>query len=265
MPRAIWSGAISFGLINIPVKLFTAVSDRSVRFHQIDRRNGARVRQKRVNEVDGSEVPYGEIVKGYELAKGSYVTITEEDLASVAPETTHTIDLESFVDLADIDPVYYEGTYFVVPEKSAKPYALLVRAMEESGKVAIGRYVMRTKQYLAVLRPKDGVLLLSQMTYPDEITPAEEIPQLDEVHGVALSERELAMADQLIESLTTEFDPAALVDTYREQLMELIERKATGAEITPAAVGPGEDKVIDLMAALEASVKAAQLARRRSA
>ena len=264
MPRAIWSGSISFGLVNIPVKLYSAISEKNVRFNQLDRRNGARIKQMRVNAETGEEVPWDEIVKGYEVTKGNYVLVSDDDLAAFTPEVTHTLDLECFVDLDEIDPIFFDGAYHVAPEKAAKPYALLVRAMEASNKVAIAKFVMRSKQYLAALRPKDGSLVLSMMVYADEINPVEEIGEFDEVSKVEVQPKELAMANQLIESLSEPFDPEMFHDTYREQVLDLIDKKASGqeivAEITPA---PSADKVIDLMAALEASVAAAKTSRQR--
>jgi DNA end-binding protein Ku len=264
MPRAIWSGSISFGLVNIPVKLYSAISEKNVRFNQLDRRNGARVKMVRTNSETGDEVTWDDIVKGFEVSKGNYVLVTDDDLAAFAPEQSHSIDLECFVDLDEIDPIFFDGAYHVAPAKAAKPYALLVQAMEESNKVAIARFVMRSKQYLAALRPKDGTLLLSMMVYADEINAVDEIGEFDDVASVKVDQRELAMAGQLIESLSEPFDPAAFHDTYREQVLELIDRKAGGetivADTTPP---PSADKVIDLMAALEASVQAAKGSRTR--
>jgi DNA end-binding protein Ku len=265
VPRAIWSGSISFGLINIPVKLFSAVSEKSVRFNQIDTRNGARIRTRKVNAEDGSDVPADVIAKGYEVSKGRYVIVTEDELASLQPRATHTIDLEEFVDLDAIDPMYFDGAYWVAPDdRAAKPYTLLVEAMEQAGKVAVARFVMRAKQYVAVMRPRDGHLVLSMMVYDDEINPVSEIPEFDQLDDVELTERELTMAEQLIESLSTDFKPEAFHDSYREELLDLIHAKDAGEERVVAEVeGPEEDKVIDLMAALEASVAAARDARGR--
>ena len=265
MPRAIWSGSISFGLINIPVKLFSAVTERAVRFNQIDTRNGARIRTRKVNAEDGSEVPPDVIAKGYEVSKGRYVIVTDDELASLQPRATHTIDLEEFVDLDSIDPMYFDGAYWVAPDdRAAKPYALLVEAMEQANKVAIARFVMRAKQYVAVMRPHDGRLVLSMMVYDDEINPSNEIGEFDQLDDVELSTRELTMAEQLIESLSADFEPTAFHDGYREELLDLIHAKDAGEERVVAAVeGPEEDKVIDLMAALEASVAAARESRGR--
>src|SRR4051794_15237223 len=265
MARAVWSGSISFGLVNIPIKLFNAVSRKGVSFNQIDSRTGSRIKMQRVSAVDGTEVPYEAIVKGYELSPDRYVLIEPEELDNLDPEATHTIDIEEFISLSEIDPIFYDAAYYVAPVKGTeKPYALLVRAMEQEGKVAIARFVMRTKQYLAALRPKDGKLLISTMVYADEIIPAEEISDLDGVDAIDVSDRELAMAKQLIDSLTTEFTPEQFRDEYRDKVLELIEQKASGVETVieaPAAVE--ETKVVDLLAALEASVKDARAARKR--
>src|ERR1700735_812338 len=170
MPRAIWSGSISFGWVNVPVKLVTATSAKDVRFNQLHATDGGRINQKRVCSVDGEEVDYNEIVKGYDLGGGRYVTIDPEELRSIDPEASRTIDIEEFVDLVDIDPIYFEHTYYLVHEdRAVKPYALLVDAMAGTGKVALGKFVLRSKQYLAALRPKDGVLVLSTMLFADEV------------------------------------------------------------------------------------------------
>jgi DNA end-binding protein Ku len=265
MARAVWSGSISFGLVNIPVKLFNAVSRRSVSFNQIDSRTGSRIRMQRVSAVDGTEVPYEAIVKGYELAPDRYVLIEPEELDALDPEATHTIDIEEFIDLAEIDPIFYDAAYYVAPVKGTeKPYALLVRAMEEEGKVAIARFVMRTKQYLAALRPKDGKLVISTMVYADEVIPTDEVRELDGLDDLDVSDRELLMAKQLIESLTAEFEPDKFRDEYRDKVLELIERKSEGIETVVEAPAPAEEpKVVDLLAALEASVKEARESRKR--
>ena len=211
MPRAIWSGTISFGLVSIPIKLFGAVSRKSVHFNQIDTRTSSRIKQKRVSEADGSEVPPEALAKGYQLASGEYVLVSDEELAALDPKASRTVEIEEFVDQADIDPVFYDSAYLVAPDQATlKPYALLQRAMEESGKVGIARFVMRTKQYLAAIRPVDGRLMLSTMVYADELNSPEEIPELDAVADIDVSDKEVAMARQLIESLGAEFEPAAL-------------------------------------------------------
>lgn len=259
-----WSGSISFGLVNIPVKLYAAVSRKSVRFNQIDRNSGARIRYKKVSADSGEEVGNDDIVKGYELPSGDYVTVSDDELAQLDPKASRTIDIEEFVDLADIDPVFYDSAYLLAPDKAtAKPYALLARAMEESGKVGIARVVMRTKQYLCAVRPKDGRLVMSTMVYADEVNDPAQIPELAQLEDVEVSDKELVMANQLIESLSDTFDPAKYADTYREKVLEVIERKAAGEEDVIATPEPQEEKVVDLMAALEASVAAAKEARGR--
>jgi DNA end-binding protein Ku len=265
MPRAIWSGAISFGLVNIPIKLYNAVSRKTVHFNQIDTRTNSRIKQKRVSDADESEVPAESLAKGYQLSSGQYVIVTEEELATLDPEASRTVEIEEFVDIADIDPVFYDAAYFVAPDKATlKPYALLYRAMEESGKVGIARFVMRTKQYLGAVRPVDGRLMLSTMIYADELNDPAEIGELDSLDEIEISDRELAMARQLVESLATEFEPEQFHDTHRERVLELIERKASGAtEVVEAPAEPAAEKVVDLMAALEASVAAAKQSRQR--
>ena len=259
-----WSGAISFGLVNIPIKLFTAVSRKSVHFNQIDTRTGARIQYRKVSAADGEEVPGEQIAKGYQLSSGEYVLVGDDELASLDPVASRSIDIEQFVDLDEIDPVYYDSAYYVAPDKAArKPYALLTRAMEEQNKVAIARFVMRSKQYLAALRPKDGVLVMSTMVYADELNDPEQLVDGDSAADVDVSDRELKMAESLIESLTEPFEPEKFEDTHRNQVLELIDRKAAGEEVVAAPAPAAEDKVVDLMAALEASVRDAKAARGR--
>ncbi len=265
MPRAIWSGAISFGLVSIPVKLYSAVSRQTVRFNQLDGRTNARVKQKRVSALDGEEVPYEEIVKGYEISKDSYVVVSDDELASLSPKASRTIDISDFVQQSEIDPIFYDSAYYLVPDELArKSYALLAEAMEESGHVAIANFVMRTKQYLAAVRPVDGKLMLSTMIYHDEAVDASEIPGLAELDEIEINDAERTMADQLIESLITEFEPERYEDNFRVQVKELIEKKAAGEITTVEASSAAEDAgVVDLLAALEASVSAAKEARKR--
>lgn len=265
MPRAIWNGSISFGLVNIPIKLFTAVSRRAVSFNQIDGRTGSRVRMQRVSAADGSEVPYDEIVKGYEISPDRYVVVDPTELEAIAPEASHTIDLEAFVDLREIDPVFYDAAYHVAPATgAARPYALLTRAMEDEGKVGVARFVMRTRQYLAALRPREGYLMLSTMVHADEVVAATDIPELRDLTGDGVAERELDMAKQLIASLDTPFEPERFRDDYRERVLELIEHKAAGEEfvIEPEEAPP--TNVVDLMEALEVSVREARTSRKGS-
>lgn len=257
MPRAIWSGAISFGLVNVPIKLYSATSPKTVRFHQLHAKDGVRIQQKRVCPADGEEVPYDDLVKGFEIAPDRYVIIRPEELEALDPRHTKTIDIESFVELADIDPVYYDSAYHVAPATGgAKPYALLLSAMEQAGKVAIGRFVLRTRQQLCALRPADGVLVLSTMLFGDEVNAPERLDELEDLTDVEANTREVAMAQQLIDQLSTPFDPTAYRDEYRERVLDLIDRKAAGEQVAvqPAAAAPAA--VPDLMAALEASVAA---------
>jgi len=257
MARSIWSGAISFGLINVPIKLYSAVSRKTVRFNQLNAETGARIQQKRVDPTTGEEVGYDQLVKGYELTKDRYVVITQEELDSLDPVKTRTIDIEDFVDLEEIDPIYYDHPYYLVPDKgAAKAYGLLLSAMRESGKVAIARIVLRTKEQLVAIRPAGEVLMMETMVFADEVVPASDIEDLPEAEALQASEREVKMAQQLIDSLSTDFDPSRYADTYREKVLDLVERKAQGEEI---AVQPEADKpaqVPDLMAALEASLAA---------
>jgi DNA end-binding protein Ku len=257
MARAIWSGAISFGLVNIPVKLFSAVSRKTVRFHQIDSKSGQRIRQQRVGP-DGEEVKYDDIVKGYEISPERYVTIAPEELESLEPQKTRTIDIEAFVDLDQIDPIYYDHPYYLAPDKGAeKAYKLLVDAMDEASKVAIARVVIRSKESLVALRPRDGVLAMETMLFADEVINPDSLDELT-VDGSKTSKRELDMAKQLIESLSADFEPEAYRDEYRERVLELIERKAAGETITIEAPEEEPTKVPDLMAALEASIAASK-------
>jgi len=253
-----WSGAISFGLVNVPVKLYSAVSRKTVRFHQLNGKTGHRIAQKRVDSATGDEVTYEDIVKGYELTKERYVVITPEELESLDPEKSRTIDIEDFVDLADIDPVYYDHPYYLVPDKGAtKAYGLLLNAMEHSNKVAVARVVLRSKEHLVAIRPAPGnVLTMETMLFADEVVSPEELDDLPEGKELKASERELTMAQQLIDSLSSDFEPGKYRDEYREKVLELIERKASGEEIAVQPEAPEPTKVPDLMAALEASLAA---------
>jgi DNA end-binding protein Ku len=263
MARAIWSGAISFGLVNVPVKLYSATSPKTVRFHQISGKTGARVKQKRVDSSTGEEVPFEDIVKGYELSPDHYVLIDPDELESLDPKATRTIDIEDFVDLDQIDPIYYDHTYYLAPAPGgAKPYRLLLDAMKASGKVAIGRLVLRTKQQLCALRPVEGaggresVLALSTMLFGDEVLEPDRLDDLDQVADTETTERELGMAQQLIDTLSGQFDPSRYKDEYRDRVLSLIERKAAGEEISAVPEAEEETPAPDLMAALEASLAA---------
>ena len=258
MPRAIWSGSVSFGLVNVPVKLVSATSPKDVHFHQLHDADNARIQQKRVCSKDGEEVEYNHIVKGYDLGGGRYIRIDPDELATLDVEATRTIDIEEFVDLADIDPVYYERSYYLVPDgRAEKAYALLVETMTRTGKVAIGRFVLRTKQYLATLRARDGVLVLATMLFDDEVVAPDNL-EVPTAASTTPTEREIKMATQLVESLSAPFEPAKYQDDYRQKVLALIEAKADGEVIEkPEAPAPAAP-VVDLMAALEASLEAAK-------
>jgi DNA end-binding protein Ku len=260
MPRAIWSGAISFGLVNIPVKLYSAVSRKTVRFNQLDGKDGTRIQQKRVNPSTGDEVPYERIVKGYELAPDRYVVITPEELDAIEPKKTQMIEIEDFVELEQIDPIFYDHPYYLAPGKGAtKAYALLLEAMEQSGRVGIARVVIRSKEQLVALRARGGVLHMETMLFGDEVIPPSELDELPEPGEVAgARKREVEMAKELIDSLAADFDPAKYHDEYRERVLELIEDKAEGKEIAVQPVEEAPAEVPDLMAALEASIASAK-------
>src|SRR5919106_5276641 len=256
--RAIWSGSISFGLLNVPVKLYSAVSKQTVRFRELREDDGSRIRHKRVAEDDGEEVPYEKIVKGYEITPDQYVILTRDELEEIDPKKTRAIEIKDFVDLDDIDPIYFEHPYYLGSDKGAeKAYALLVRAMNEARKVAVARFVLRNKEHLAAIRPMEDVLTLATMRFADEVVPPD---QLDGgvVGDVPKPEkRELEMAKKLIDSLSTDFDADKYRDEYREELLALLERKAEGKEVVAApSEEPKATKAPDLMAALEESLAA---------
>ncbi|KYZ75095.1 DNA repair protein [Anaerosporomusa subterranea] len=258
MPRPMWSGSISFGLINIPVKLFNAVKRKTIHFHQLRASDGCRIRLKKICEADGNEVTSEEIVKGYEVSPDQYVTVTASELESAMPKTNRAIEIDDFVVLDQIDPLYFEQPYYLTPDKgAAKAYSLLLSALKKTNKVAVARFILRNKQYLCAIRPSGDMraLTLSTMLYADEIISSEELDELPTTDAQP-SEREMTMAVQLIESLTADFQPAKYHDDYRKQVLALLEKKAEGQVITtqPAAAPAG--KVIDLMAALEASLAA---------
>lgn len=262
MPRAIWSGAISFGLVHIPVKLYPAIRRHGVSFNQLDSRTGTRIKQRRINAETGAEVPYSDIVKGYDLGDGRFVTVTDEELAGLDPEANRTIELCEFVAQEEIDPVFYDAAYVIVPDPVArKAYALLVRAMTAADRVGVARFVMRTKQYLAAMRPRHGHLVLSTMVYADEISGVDDLDGLEGLDELEVTEAELAMAEQLIDGLSHPFEPEKYHDTYREAVLALIERKAAGEPVVASSRDGQPDAVVDLMAALEASVAAARAAR----
>jgi DNA end-binding protein Ku len=258
MPRAIWSGNISFGLLNVPVKLYSAVSKQTVRFRELREGDGSRIRHRRVAEEDGEEVSYDQIVKGYEITPDNYVIMSRDELAEIDPEKTRAIEIKDFVDLDDIDPIYFEHPYYLGPDKGAeRAYALLVQAMEEQRKVAISRFVLRNKEHLAAIRPMNGALTMATMRFHDEVVSPDDLDDVLPDKQEKIEKRELDMAKQLIESLSTNFEPDRYEDEYRDKLLALIERKAKGEDIVAApAEAPKPTKAPDLMAALEESLAA---------
>ncbi len=256
MPTAVWTGNISFGLVTVPVKLTPATKSRDVSFNQLEAGTGSRVRNRRISEQTGEEITADKIVKGYEIEKGRYVVVEKAELDALSPKASHTIDIEDFVDLADIDPIYFDTPYYVmVDEQSAKPYQLLVDAMTELGKVAVGRVVLRAKERLVAIRPVDGMLCVETMRYADEIVDPASLGLPEE--EIEFTERETAMARQLVETLSAEFEATKYHDEYREQLLALIDKKAAGEEIVAQPQPEAPAKVLDLMAALEASLQRA--------
>jgi DNA end-binding protein Ku len=258
MARAIWSGSISFGLLNVPVKLYSAVARRGISLREIRESDGARIRHRRVAEGTDEEVPYEKIQKAFEITSGNYVPISKDEMAALAPEKTRAVEVKDFVDLDQIDPIYFDSPYYLGPAEGAeKAYSLLASAMERSGKVAIARFVFRNKEHLAALRAENGVLTLTTMRFADEVVPPDELDDVLPDKKPKVAAKEVEMAEQLIDSLTSDFDPSAYRDEYREELMSLIERKAEGKEIVaPEAPEREATKAPDLMAALEESIAA---------
>ena len=258
MPRAIWTGSISFGLLNVPVKLYSAVSSRAIRFRELREKDGSRVRHRRVAEEDGEEVAYEEIVKGYEIAPDQYVVMTREELEALDPKKTHAIEIEDFVDLDQIDPIYFNQPYYIGPAPGAeRAYALLAQAMGEQRKVAVARFVMRNKESLAAIRATGDVLTLATMRFADEVVPVDQLEGVLGESDVEPKKREVEMAKALIDSLANDFDPESYKDEHRAELLKLIERKASGEDIVSAdAEEPTPTKAPDLMAALEESLAA---------
>jgi DNA end-binding protein Ku len=265
MARAIWSGTISFGLLNVPVKLFSAVSRKTIRFNELRESDSSRVRHKRVAESDGEEVPYEQIVKGYEISPDRFVVLSREEFEELNPAKTRAIEIQDFVDIEDIDPIYFDSPYYLGPAEGAeKAYGLLVKAMERAGKAAIARFVLRNKEHLAAIRPMDGVLTLTTMRFADEVVSPKELEDVLPDSSPRVEKREREMAEKLIESLSGEFKPEKYRDEYREQLLSLIEQKGAGKEVVAAETEePQPTKAPDLMAALEdslAAVKGEELA-----
>ena len=256
MARSIWTGAISFGLVTVPVKLYSAVSRKTVRFHQLNAKTGVRIQQKRVDPSSGDEVAYEDIVKGFELSPDRYVVIEPDELSSLEPKKTKTIEIEDFVELGDIDPILYDHPYYLAPAAGgAKPYRLLLEAMEETGRVAIARVVIRSKEALVAIRPMGDVLGMSTMLFADEVVDPDKVDELAAARDVDTTKRELDIAKQLIDSLAGPFEPGKYHDEYRDQVLDLVERKAAGEEIAVQPAAEEDDEPVpDLMAALKASL-----------
>ena len=259
MARPVWSGSIDFGLVNVAVKAYTAVRDHDVHFHQLDKKSGARVRNRHVSEKTGREVKADDIQMGFEVSSGRYVTFDKDELDDLRPASTRAIDVTDFVALAEIDPIYYERTYWLVPadEAAKKPYELLLAAMQQRERAAIGTVVMRNKQYLTAIRPLDNALAMSTMRFADEVVPRADIEGLPRASKP--DAKQLRMAEQLIEALSTEWDPTAYHDTYAEELRRRIHDRGEGKQVETEETAPADEhKVLDLMQALEASLSGAK-------
>ena len=253
MPRPIWSGSISFGLVNIPIKLYNAVQKKTLHFNQLHANDGGRIKLKKVCSQDGKEVANEEIIKGFEVAPDQYVTVTSEELEALSPQKSRNIVIEDFVNLADIDPIYYAHSYYLLPEKTAnKAYSLLLQAMSASHKVAIGKLILRDKQYLGAVRVAGNIIMLSTMFFDNEVVKADALDYVPE--QISADQRELSIALQLIESLSTAFTPEKYHDEYRERVLDMIEDKTKGNQTIIQPAAPVQGKVIDLMSALEASI-----------
>ncbi|HVX85917.1 MAG TPA: Ku protein [Phycisphaerae bacterium] len=258
MARSIWTGSLSFGLVNIPVKLITAVREERVAFHLLHDQDKVRLRQKMVCPEDGTEVHREHMIKGYEISPERYVVVTDSELEAVAPKSSRVIEIQDFVNLSDIDPVYFDRPYYLLPQQHAeKAYRLLAEAMEQTGKVGIAKFTMRSKEYLAALRPSEGVIVLETMHFSGEVTPTKKVD--DAPREVKVDQRELSVAEKLIQSLSTDFKPEQYHDEYRDRVMELIQKKAHGEHIVVQPKhAEHETRAADLMAALEASLNKAR-------
>ena len=254
MPRSIWKGAISFGLVTIPVALYTATESKTPKFKMLRGTDHSPIKYKRVAESDGEEVVWDDIVRGYEVEKGKYVVFTDEELeAATAADGNRLVDVVQFVDDSEIDPIYYKSSYYLVPERTgAKAYKILLEALKDKGRVGLAKVAIRDKQQLATLRAKDGVLVMETMYWPDEIRQ----PEFEELDAVVdLRKEEVKMAEMLIDGLTAEFDPDAFKDSSREAIENAAQKKVEGQEIV-APEAPEPTKVVDLLEALKASVEA---------
>jgi len=265
MARSIWKGSLSFGLVNVPVGVYAATQDKSIHFNQFEKGTSDRIRYKKVNERTGEEVESADIVKGFDLGDGEYVMLSDDELAAAEPERSRQIEITDFVDLDQIDPVFYRTTYYLAPEGngSDKPYALLRKAMRDSRKVGIATMVMRNKEYLVAIRPEGDVLALETMFFADEVrSPSQELPRIPD--DADITDREVSMAHVLIETMESEWDPGRFHDTHREKVEALIEEKSQGKVITTPKSAPAP-KIVDLMEALQASISASQSSRAKPA
>jgi DNA end-binding protein Ku len=256
MARSLWTGSINFGLVNVPVKAFTAARDHDVHFHQLDKKSGSRIRYRKVSEETGKEVDADDIALGFEVKNGRYVTFDEEEMKALRPTSSKVIEVSDFVSLDEIDPIYYENTYWLVPngDGAKKSYQLLEAAMEDEQQVGIGTVVLRDRQHLAAIRPLDGALAMSTMKFADEVVPRSDIEGLP--RRAKADPKALKMAKQIIEGLASEWDPKQYRDTYTDALRKRIAAKNSGKEVVETEEEP-KARVLDLMAALEASVDAA--------
>jgi DNA end-binding protein Ku len=255
MARSLWTGTISFGLVSVPVRMFSATQSKELRFHFLDKHDLQPIAYDKVRRDTGEHVDNDDIVRGFEVEKGRYVPLEDEDLDRLDVELTKTIDICDFVDLEQIDPIYFRKAYYLAPQEGAeKPYQLLVRALDETGKVAIAKIVIRNKQHLAALRPSNGTLVLETMYYADEVRQPEEVAGNGKVE---VRKPEVEMAKSLVENLSAEFDPGKYDDTYRKELLELLRAKAKGAPL-PEPEEESDGEVVDLMAALRESVERTQ-------
>ena len=263
MARPVWTGSISFGMVAIPIRLVPAVRRKSISFNQLDERSGSRIRYRKVSEATGEEVPPEHIVKGYDLGGSNYVLLTDDDLAPLAPAKSKEIGIESFVPIDDVDPLMFDSSYLVLPDRNAKPYVLLAEAMAGSDRVGIGRFVMRQKEYLAAIRSDGKHLTLSTLVFPDELVQPSSVEEFDELDGVKVSAKELQMAKGLVDALSDEFEAGQYTDEYRKAVEQVIEDKAAGRTIVYEEAPKSTGTVIDLSAALEASLAEARAAKDR--
>lgn len=260
MPRSMWMGTLNFGLVSMPVRLYTATTSRSVHFHQLHAADHARIQQRRICSADGEEVPYEEVVRGYELAPERYVVVEDDELEAIAPEATRAIEIEDFVTLGEIDQIYFDQSYYIVPQRGAgRSYRLLMQAMSETGRVAIAHVVLRSRERLVAVHPREDVLTMTTLHYADEVNPSSDLRELKAEREASVSERELEVARRLVSSLTEPFDITRYRDTFREAVLELIDRKASGEEVVieprPAVQTLHTP---DLMGALQASLERAR-------